>query len=821
LGAAVTVAALSYGLSRSVGPAAAAVATAVVIIALSASVRGARARSEEAERHLRAAQDAVGMGTWTIDLTTNTCIASDSAWRLMGRAPVSPPIPLSQWASSVHPDDWSACERQAQQMLAKGVDNFEQLFRTVHPSGQIRWLWSRVSVERNESGAPVRQRGATIDVTDRTHAEHELQLSEEGFRGVFEGAGIGMALLDLDGRPFQCNRALVEMFGYSVAEHLGMTFMEFTHPDDVARDWQLYGELAAGKRDKYQLDKRYYHKDGRLVHGNLVMTLVRDSARRPKFAIGMVKDVTRRKQAEQALQESESRLQLVADGAALAITDSDLTSGKIFWNQRTFELFGYEPTSDCSITEQMWRSRVHPDDLDGVRQALARAKRERSTFNTEYRIVHADGKIMWLSAYGRYYHGDDGKAVRFVGMSLDITERKQAQEELREADRRKDEFLAVLAHELRNPLAPLRDGLRIFQLADIADPTLNKARQIMERQLSQMVRLIDDLLDVNRISRNKLELRRSDTTIGQILDIAVETCRPALEAASHRLTMQLPAEPIHLRADRVRLAQVFSNLLSNSSKYMHSGGEIRVTVGREGDDVVVAVADDGIGIAPEDLPRVFEMFAQVGRETNRQVGGLGIGLALVRRLVEMHGGVVTAASPGLGQGSTFCVRLTGSSCDAPADSQNAPRERVVPMGKKVLVTDDNEDAAASLALLLRLMGNEVEIAHDGVEALTVAERFGPDLIFMDVGMPRLDGLEATRQLRQTEWGKHAAIIAVTGWGQEADECRSRAAGVDYHLVKPVNPEALEEVLAGVQCAKTQVSSRTVICIEPPPTRAIR
>jgi PAS domain S-box-containing protein len=506
----------------------------------------------------------------------------------------------------------------------------------------------------------------------------------------------------------------------------------------------------------------------------------------------------RERRAERALRESELRLQLVVNGSGVAIWDSDLRTGHIYWNRRTFELFGYEPTEDGSVTMEMWRQRLHPDDESAVRQAFERAIQGKSNFIVEHRIVRGDGDIIWVSAFGRYYYDTQGQPVRFAGMNVDITERKRAQEELRLADRRKDEFLAVLAHELRNPLAPLRDSLRIFESSSISDPMLNTARRIMQRQTGQMVRLIDDLLDVSRISRNRLELRKEITTLGEAIESALETCRPALNAAGHRLNLQMPAEPLQVNADRVRLAQIFGNLLSNSAKYTHPGGEIGVTVSRDAAEAVINVTDTGIGIASEDLTRVFEMFTQVERESDHRVGGLGIGLALVARLVQMHGGTVSASSAGPGEGSTFTVRLPLSVPKSAAGTNGAGRPaRLESDRRRVLVTDDNEDAATALALLLTRMGNDVQIAHDGEEALTVAAQFQPDLILMDVGMPRLDGLEVTRRLRKTEWGRRAAIVALTGWGQEADKRRSHEAGADDHLVKPVDPEALQRVLASV------------------------
>lgn len=373
---------------------------------------------------------------------------------------------------------------------------------------------------------------------------------------------------------------------------------------------------------------------------------------------------------------------------------------------------------------------------------------------------------------------------------------RRAETALREVDRRKDEFLAVLAHELRNPLAPLRYGLQIFQQAEIIDPALRNARQIMERQVSQMVRLIDDLLEVSRINQNKLELRKSACTVEQVLENAIETCRPGIEAAEHRLEIALPEVPLNLFGDRVRLAQVFGNLISNSTKYMERGGVIRLEARREGDEAVISVTDTGVGIATDQLSRVFEMFAQAPREQANQAGGLGIGLALVRRLVELHGGVVTAQSPGVGQGSTFTVRLPLAPENLPEGSaQSTAGTRAAAPGRKVLVVDDNRDSADSLAMILQTMGHEVQIAYDGLEALKTAEAFRPEVILMDVSMPHLNGLQAAEHIRSKDWGQGIVICALTGYGQREDRRRSEQAGIDHHLVKPVDPAQVLQLLA--------------------------
>jgi CheY-like chemotaxis protein len=321
---------------------------------------------------------------------------------------------------------------------------------------------------------------------------------------------------------------------------------------------------------------------------------------------------------------------------------------------------------------------------------------------------------------------------------------------------------------------------------------------MMERQLTQLVRIVDDLLDVSRISRGKMELRKEPVELAAVVQSAVETSRPVIEERGHDLTVALPPESVTLDADLTRLAQVFANLLNNSAKYTPAGGRIRLAAERRGREVVVSVEDTGIGIPEGSLGSIFDMFSQVDRTLERTTGGLGIGLSLVKGLVEMHGGTVEVTSGGEGMGSTFTVRLPVSTAGPPVERQAGRNgEAVAAPRRRVLVVDDNRDSAESLAMLLRLTGNEVRTAHDGHEAVDAAGAYRPDLILMDVGMPKLNGLDATRRIRQQPWGKGVVIVALTGWGQEDDRQRTTEAGCDGHLVKPVEPDALEKLLAGL------------------------
>jgi CheY-like chemotaxis protein len=369
---------------------------------------------------------------------------------------------------------------------------------------------------------------------------------------------------------------------------------------------------------------------------------------------------------------------------------------------------------------------------------------------------------------------------------VDITERKEAEEAAREADRRKDEFLATLAHELRNPLAPIGNALQLIQHAGSDAAILRKAQTTMQRQFSQMVRLVDDLLDVGRITRDKLELRVERVELQTAIRQAVEASQSLAEQGGHQLRVEMPDTPIWIDADPVRLSQVFSNLLNNACKFTEQGGSINISAARREGEAVVSVKDTGIGIAPEELARVFEMFEQVDKSLERTRGGL---------VVELHGGGVTAKSDGLAKGSEFIVRLPARAEDPPPDEAPQPAAPKRGDSRRILVTDDNRDSANSLALLLKLGGHQVDTAYDGMEAVRKAEASRPEVILLDIGMPGMNGYDVCRSIRKESWGKEIRIVALTGWGQDQDQRNTRDAGFDHHLVKPVTPSALHEALA--------------------------
>lgn len=417
-------------------------------------------------------------------------------------------------------------------------------------------------------------------------------------------------------------------------------------------------------------------------------------------------------------------------------------------------------------------------------------------------LVGRDGRNIGLIQLSAKYNGeftpeDESILVQLAQMASVAIENARLVEDLQEGDRRKDEFLATLAHELRNPLAPIRNGLQVLKLSADDPDAATQARSMMERQLAQMVRLIDDLLDLSRISRGKIALQRQRVDVAIAIQQAVETSRPLIDEAGHEFSVSLPPNPVFVDIDVTRIAQVVANLLNNSAKYTERGGRIDLNVERQNGEVVISVRDNGVGIPPAMLPQLFEMFTQIDRSLERSQGGLGIGLSIVKRLVEMHGGTVEARSDGHEQGSEFLVRLpVVASRTVPVEENGGPAASV--RGRRILVVDDNRDAATSLAMLLRLMGNQTKTAHDGLEALDVAESFRPDLIMLDIGMPRLNGYDTARRIRELSWGESVVLVALTGWGQEEDRRKSQDVGFNHHLVKPIEPASLEELLSELQ-----------------------
>src|SRR5262244_1265504 len=431
---------------------------------------------------------------------------------------------------------------------------------------------------------------------------------------------------------------------------------------------------------------------------------------------------------------------------------------------------------------------------------MAMALRTEQEFNGhEIVIERPDGQRRTVLAHANPLRDGSGKVLGAVNVLVDITDRKCAEDALKTVDRSKNEFLAILAHELRNPLAPIRSAVQILNREAALAPEAQWAVSAIERQVRQMARLIDDLVDVARITRNRLELRREHVDLGAVLRSAVETSGALPKAGGQEFTVVLPDAPIQFDADPIRLAQAVANLLNNAAKYTERGGHVWLIAERDGADAVVTVRDTGVGIPAAVLPHVFELFTQGEQTRARTLGGLGIGLTLVKRLVELHGGAVSADSGGQDLGSTFTIRLPVVAETSPdANPQSDGAGRINPPSLRMLIVDDNRDAADSLGMLLRTTGNEIRTAYDGLEALQVASEFRPEVVLLDIGLPKIDGHEVAQRIRREPWGGRVCLIAVTGWSDESDRARSRAAGFDHHLVKPLDTAHLAQLLSAVE-----------------------
>ncbi|HEX4341126.1 MAG TPA: ATP-binding protein [Polyangiaceae bacterium] len=534
-----------------------------------------------------------------------------------------------------------------------------------------------------------------------------------------------------------------------------------------------------------------------------------------------------REQQAAELRDQEERLRFALSAGGLGSWDLDLETNVLECSSICKANFGRGPKDPFSY--QDLHASVIAEDKARVLEAIARSIRDAVDYDIEYRVLWPNAEVHWVMVRGRATYDENGKARRMVGVSLDITESKRLQEaletsrvelarqaaQLLNADRRKDEFLATLAHELRNPLAPIRTGLQLLSAAPPPETT-RRTLGVMQRQIAHMVRLIDDLLDVSRITRGKLELRREQVPLGAVVDAAVEASRPYVDRSGHELRVTVPEPALMLDADLTRLAQVVSNLLNNSSKYTTPGGVIELSTQRHGDEVTIEVRDNGVGIPQDRISDVFEMFSQVDRTFERTHGGLGIGLALVRSLVEMHGGAVSAVSDGVGTGSTFTVRLP--LVPAVADErapEPSPLPPVLHDRRRILVVDDNDDAAELLALMLGQAGYATEVAHDGPEALARLANWTPDIAILDIGLPGMSGYDIARELRRDRRFADITLIALTGWGTEGDKQKATDAGFDTHLTKPVDARELHGTIARL---RGKLRGPTAVFSRPPALR---
>lgn len=633
-------------------------------------------------------------------------------------------------------------------------------------------------------------------MVERALAERDRELSD-----FLENALEGLLKVGADGTMFWVNGAALELLGCSDAECIGRSIEDFhLDPEDGRESLR---RLASGETLRNHA-VALLRADGSVRHVRIAANAQWDAGRLI-HSRWYIRDDTHERLAENA----RAHLAAIVESSDDAIVSKTLEGIVRSWNSAAERLFGYtaEEAVGQPITLIIPAERVQEE-----RAILEKLRRGERIEHFETVRVAKSGRRIDVALTISPIRNAAGVIVGASKIARDISERKaseqaqertigelrRAEEALLEADRRKDEFLAVLAHELRNPLAPIRYAVAWAKRDRRGEAGRLQAQAIIERQVEHMSRLLDDLLDVSRITRGTLLLRCSSVELSAALAAAQEAARPLLEAKSHALVLKLPQQPIRLVADPVRLAQILANLLVNSAKYTDTGGHIEVEAREEGAELVVAVRDNGIGISPEMMPRLFTLFAQASPALERSEGGLGIGLSLVRGLVELHGGTITAHSPGTGRGAEFILRLPiGEPTGAELQRQSgAPRASAPAAPLRVLVADDNRDSAASCAALLESAGHEVSIAHSGGEALELARRLEPSALLLDIGMPELNGYQLAQRIRSTGWGRAATLIAITGWGQEQDKRRAFEAGFDHHLTKPIDPASLETLLQG-------------------------
>lgn len=642
-----------------------------------------------------------------------------------------------------------------------------------------------------------------VDQTHRKLAELALHASRERFEKIVSQAATGVVEMDIRGNIRFANQKYSDMLGYAHDELIGKNVVDVTAPDSLDKTLAAVAKLLEAGNG-FVIDKHYLRSDGALVPATSSVNLLRSPGGDAEGLVAIVLDTTASVQASAELRASEERYRTLFESMdqGFCVIDMLFDANNVPVDYRFREM--------NSMFEQH----------TGISNAVGKTVREL--------VPGIDA--FWIDTYGRV--AQTGEAIRFeseatalerwfdvyatpVGslgsnkvalLFTDITSRKASSATLRkladdlaESDRRKSEFLATLAHELRNPLAPIRSGLAVMGMTGDNPAAVAKVREMMERQVSHMVHLIDDLLDIARINSNKLALRKSLVDLNTVVASAVETTLPLIEARQHALVVDLPESLLEIEIDATRIAQVLGNLLNNAAKYTPVGGNIRLAVREHGAEVSIAVSDNGLGIAPDAIGGVFDMFSQVGRNLDRAQGGLGIGLSLVRRLVELHDGSVEAFSAGIDAGSTFTIRLpcvprlAGTEAITP---ESSPAPGTPAKALPILVVDDNVDAATTLSMLLELLGHTAGVVHSGLDAIARIEAAQPRIVFLDIGMPGMNGYETARAIRGLPGGRDIALVALTGWGSEGDRAQSRAAGFDCHLTKPVQLGDLEGVLGG-------------------------
>jgi len=704
---------------------------------------------------------------------------------------------------------WALLQPYMDRTLAGEEVTFES--RIDYKNGPVRHVRATYTPHRDSSG---RIRGFVVlsnDITAIKAAEEALRESERMLERSQSTAHVGsFEVMVADGAGGRAGAVkwsdeTYRMFGYAPRE-IAIThesFFDHIHPDDRPRMRANSGPKIQ-RALPFENQFRIVRPDGTIRMVHTWTDFERDPTGKVIRMVGTCQDITEVRSAEAALRKSEHMLERSQSSAHVGSWEMNLAdsehgrAGAIHWSAETFRLMGLEPGS-VAVSDRGFMDYIHPDDFQPICDEWMACIGRGEPFESDFRIVRPDGTIRWIHTWTDFERDGEGKPTRLAGTCQDLTEIKRAAQDLRDADRRKDEFLAMLSHELRNPLAPILSSIEIIERAGPGDESLRASYQgIIARQVQHMKRLLDDLLDVSRVSQGKIQLRKESVNLSALLLQAVEVSRPMMLEKRQQLAMTLGQEWLPLDADPTRIIQVFANLLNNASRYTHPGGHIMLTSAVDNGDVVVSVRDDGMGMNADLLARAFELFVQEARSSDRAQGGLGIGLTLVRTLVKMHGGSVHAFSDGPGHGSEFVVRLPlATVANLPvARPASGPIEVDTRGALRVLVVDDNEDAANALGQVLELSGHQVTLAHDGPGAIAAAAATPPELVLLDIGLPGMDGYAVAERLRAAGH-ERAALVAISGYGQDDDVRKSSEAGFDHHLVKPVDGAVLRKLIAEV------------------------
>lgn len=704
------------------------------------------------------------------------------------------PAPLRMF----HDRDELPAEELPMQRAIRGECVSGQVLDVIRPDGNTVMLFSTSAPLFDEQGEPRGAVAAFLDITPLKRAEEALRVSEARFRAMIQAVPALTFEGDAEGNNTFASESWCGFTGLSAADTAGRGWLRAVHPDDRPTVAQRWSE-AMHSGSLYESKHRIRRADGAYRWFIARALPIQNGAGLIERWAGSLTDIHDLVQSEAALRDREAHIRQLLEALPQLVWTCEPDGRCDYLSPQWLR---YTGLSEHSQLGRLWIRQIYRED----RMRVIRQWREAATrgvmFEAELRIRRADGVYHWFQSRAVPLSDKEGNIVKWLGTHSDIEELKQADQALRKADRQKDEFLAMLSHELRNPLAPIRSAAAVLRAVGHHDPGLQKARDIIARQVDHMTLLIDDLLDVSRIMHGQVALKRRVLSIAEVVDQGVEASIPAIESRRHRLSVTMPPQAVYLEGDLVRLVQVVTNLLRNAAKYTDDGGDIRLTVAIEECSVVLRIEDSGMGIPADLLPGVFDVFTQGPRALDRSQGGLGIGLSLARKLVDMHGGTIEARSGGIGQGSEFTVRLPRLAAHpplpAPRPAVPDPRSVAPAKAMRILVVDDNRDAAQALALLLSLEGHQVREAHEGLDAIESARSFRPQMVMLDIGLPGMDGFEVAERLRRCPEARDAVFIAITGYAEPQILRRSREAGFRKHLVKPVETQDLLDVLA--ECA---------------------